>query len=353
VGELFGGFTVKVLPAVPDYLNQKISIYFFDEQNNNVKTISNLALDSNGERVISTTDTQFKLDRIGKLRIVAIAGDPQTSPYKVTKEFNIQKTLELTFANCPISTFINRDFTCTWIAKDKSTGIEPSNIQYVRTIVPELQVKNPTTKSVTLNSPSIGSVKISVTANLDGYISASKYFETSVQDTTYSVQILIDNKDKTTYTTGVEQGSHLITVKVLESGIPASVSRLDFTVKTPTGQFVPLNFNCDSTSGTCTTTYNLADTGRNYMFGDTSEPESKGNVYLTDPYKTLPTVRFTLTTSGTKTEDLQGTTNNAIIYAVVIGVVILITIILFAIILKKRIKSSTGVSVGGQLPYIG
>lgn len=265
-----------------------------------------------GLKAIATTPAQEITNNEGEavLDFVYASATPATITLKVsTKDLpnnfetfiplEIKKTIQIVLS-CPVSSFIERDITCTYSIKDATTGTpitDSSNIIEVKDGAGEVLTFTNPVGQIKFKTSIIGSVTISMTSTKDGFITGTAQTITGAQPLAGDFKMLVNNKDYYSYVSGytssgdiIETGLHSLDFEVLESGLPMEVLNVDMKITTPSGQDVPLTFSAVS-SNKYRASYNFQQPGQTYHLS--------GTIYPKDRSKADLAVGFALTTKGT------------------------------------------------------
>jgi len=315
-------FTVDVTKNVGDNSNIGVIARLLENNVEITGTRVNTITDSIGKAIINM---DYSHPRSGQITIDVIVGDPNGKNFKTQKVISIKKTLVVKL-NCPPPHFVNRKVICTWKTEDAETGaviITQPKISVLQGIEPLDYY--PTATSIEFTPTIISSINVKLTAEKEGYISGEETANIYPQQTTTSINFLLDNKDISTYSTGINKGTYQLSLSVDESGVPSNVQIISAKMRTPSSQEVNLIFNKQGNSWIAT--YNLEQAGQTYkLFGD---------VIFTDISKPNEPFEYSLTTSQSKTEDWWSLYMPYIIGGI-IGLVLLIIFIVVIIVVRKR-----------------
>jgi hypothetical protein len=289
----------------------------------------------------STTKNCFnyKAIRTGTLVVHAIVGDYPNGKYFEASPVNVyaMKTLDVRMT-CPIEGKINRDVTCTWTITDKSTGKDPTSKPNIDiTLSPAIAFTPSGITGVVFKYDKIGSVVVTVEITANGYMSANQSIAVPINPTTENIVLTIDDNPFSsvdTYTVG----SHTISVKLDQSGIPITDATFSTTIRTPAGGIEPIVFTADSNNpGTYVATYNFVEEGKVYTLGQAGSGTS-GQITFSDLSKQPLTLSYNINTAKSVTSDLGGLYTTIVVSGIVVGLIFVIFIAIFFIVRKKRKK---------------
>lgn len=285
--------------------------------------------DSEGNEIVSARNTGSKIGALGKSTINLgyshtlvedLTLKIKVGDYSGSKKIVIANNL-IVKPTCPSVAIVDRDIICNWKVVDaKSNTLVTNNLDTsvkVTQGTTEILDYELTTSSIKFSSSKAGSVKLIVSATASGYLPGSATISIPINSPTISQALLIDNKDSSEYSGGVNTGIHQLILDVEESGQPLDVAMIEATMLIPSGAEQKLTFS-KSSMGKWTTSYNLLQAGQTYII--------TGNIVPSDISKSVTPFEYSISTVGTSTQDLS-TQTNTIIIAIVIGIISIIAII--------------------------
>jgi len=304
-------------------INQNIIARLLD--GTNILVQRNTLTDSKGEAIINFN---YANPRTGSLDIEVTVGDPLGTNFKQVKTIEVKNTLDVKL-NCPPQGFVKRAIECTWKIEDANTGTPTTASPKISVTQGGSSVSySPVgTSGVSFTAQSTGSVEVSVEATKTGFISDTATLIVPIQQTTTSQTLNIDNKDFFSYAgLGINTGTHQLQFKVEETGVAIPVQSIDATIRTPSGQVVPVVFN-KVAEGDYKTTYNFQQSGTTYFLS--------GTIYFIDITKEPSPFEYPIVTLAGITEENQDNIT-IIIIAVGVGIFVILIIIGFLFFRRRR-----------------
>jgi len=315
--------TVSITDNVPNRANMGITARLLEGETE-LKRV-NTFTDTNG---MVTVNFNYASPRTGELKIEVIAGDPAGVNFKQTKIIKIDSTLDLKLT-CPVQGFVDRIIQCSWRVEDADTN-------KLVTAIPKIIVQQGGvdisyvpmgTTGISFMAKLTGNVDIIVKVEKEGYIGDIQQLSVPIQETAISQVFNVDNKDFFTYVgLGIDTGTHQLQLIMEETSQPISVQNIDASIRTPSGEIVPLTFN-EIGEGDYKTNYNFQQSGTTYRLS--------GTVYFEDLAKESLPFEYSIVTLGGVTEKEKSNINLLIIGGGVAFFVILI-IVGFLLLRRKR-----------------
>lgn len=296
IGDLINGVRIELTSEVPSRANKPIKLELLDTEGSPVLDsysvpVQKITLtDSQGKVTINLNYAHPRSEEL-VLKVTASGSDGQFigSPYVATKPLTIKNKMALVLT-CPTNAFIEKPVLCFW------TSI-PSTNQYTISLLQgtsPLSYNLPTTTSLEFIPLSIDTIKLSVTANLEGYLSSEKNTTIYPQPTDIILNFLINNKDIAEYPNGVASGSAYqfgLGIKETNGDYSTTVQAVSGQIQIPSGTWTTLLFTKQGTNWV--TSYNLEQAGQAYPI--------RGEVLFTD--RSNEPFAYTISTASSKTED--------------------------------------------------
>lgn len=262
--------------------------------------------------------------------------------YNFSKTLFIKKTLAV-YLTCPVQATIKREISCSFSVKDKETNIpvtlaEQPSITVLAGTTP-INYDWVGTDKIKFTTEYTGSLSVRIDVEKDTYMPDSQVAIINVQPLVTSYDFFIDDKNYYTYVSGlldngylIDTGIHTFKFIVMESSIPIDVLRVEASIKTPSGQTVPLTFTQQST-GVFTSSYNFVQPGYTYNL--------KGIIYFKDVTKDNVPVSMAINTKGTTgiagtTGDVATTSSEKFTSYFIIGGSILAGLIIIGFLMRKK-----------------
>jgi hypothetical protein len=241
----------------------------------------------------------------------------------------VKKTLDVRL-NAPFSSIVGRVCSVTYQVVDKETGgAAPvsSKTFVVSQGANTVDYEPDGTTGIKFTPTAVGNVRVSLTAEGEGYISDSAEKLITIENPTRTTAVRVDSKPVSEVTGQMATGQHTLTIKVDKSGEVLEIYKPQVKMETPSGDVVELNW-VESSDHSWKATYNFIDSGKVYAV--------EGTIAFKALDEAGETISYTIATMGAASGTPSTPGGVALVWIIVAGVGVLMVIGIVVAVAKRR-----------------